>query len=246
MAMGILDSENPNGTARAAGILYVFPFILSFVAIMLRDGLIVQGDATATANNITDSESTFLLSIVLDIVVQVVFIFLVCLLYWLLKPVNKNHAGLMATLFLVSVPIAIYNMVNLLAALQVLSGADYLTAFTQAQLNAQAHHYIDLHEQGVMIAYIFWGLWLFPLGYLVYRSGFIPRIVGIFLMISCFGYLMDFCTYFFMPDFDFAVNMITGWAELVLCLWLLIKGVNVEQWHKCHLGNAEAAPTADQ
>ena len=246
MSMGILDSDNPNGTARTAGILYVFPFILSFVAIMLRDGLIVQGDATATANNIMDSESTFMLSIVLDVVVQVVFIFLVFLLYWLLKPVNKNHAGLMATLFLVSVPIAIYNVVNLLAALQILGGADYLTAFTQDQLNAQALHYIDLHEQGIMIAYIFWGLWLFPLGYLVYRSGFIPRVVGIFLMISCFGYLIDFFAYFFLPDIDVAINMITGWAELVLCLWLLVKGVNVEQWRKYLPGNAPPQSTAEQ
>jgi len=246
MAMGIFDFENPNGTARAAGILYILPFILSFAAIMLRDGLIVQGDATTTANNIMDSESTFLLSIVLDVIVQVVFIFLVFLLYWLLKPVNKNHANLMATLFLVSVPIAIYNMVNLLAALQVLSGADYLTAFTQDQLNAQALHYINLHEQGIMVAYVFWGLWLFPLGYLVYRSDFIPRVVGIFLMISCFGYLIDFCAYFFLPDFDVAANMITGWAELVLCLWLLVKGVNVEQWKKCSLGNAATESTAEQ
>ena len=189
-------------------------------------------DATKTANNIMDSESIFLLSIMLDLIVQVVFIILVFLLYWLLKSVNKNHADLMIILFLVSVPIAMYSAINLLAALEVLSGADYLTAFTQEQLNAQALHYINLHEQGIYIAYIFWGLWLFPLGYLVFKSGFIPKFVGIYLMISCFGYLIDFTTFMFTPDVNFSVNMITGWAELVMCLWLLVKGVDVEIWKR--------------
>jgi hypothetical protein len=89
-----------------------------------------------------------------------------------------------------------------------------------------------------MIAYIFWGLWLLPLGYLVFKSGYLPRILGILLMISCFGYLIDFFTFFLFPNFDVAINMFTGWAELLLCLWLLIKGVNVEQWEKRALESA--------
>ena len=223
---------NPNRTARVAGLLYIVPFVLSFLAIFLREGLIVPGDAIATMNNLMASELTFRLSIVSDLIVQVVFIILVLLLYQLLKPVNKNIAVLMVILFLVSVPIAMLNMLNQFAALMVSSGTEYLNAFSDEQLGSLATLFYEMHEVGIMIAYIFWGLWLFPLGYLVYKSGFLPRIIGILLMISCFGYLIDFTTFFLYPDFTVTINMYTGWAELILCLWLLIMGVNVEEWEK--------------
>jgi hypothetical protein len=230
--MATKEAMNPNKTARIAGLLYVIPWLLSMAAFFISQSLIVPGDAAATANNIMASESLFRLSIVGELVVQAVFVVLVLLLYKLLRPVNKNHAALMVILFLVSVPIAMLNMLNQFAVILLVSGADYLTAFTAAQSQALVPLFLDLHEVGVMIAYIFWGLWLFPLGYLVYRSGFLPRILGILLMISCFGYLIDFTTFFLLPSFELAVNMFTGWAELILCLWLLIKGVNVEQWEK--------------
>lgn len=226
------DNMNPNKTARIAGLLYVIPWFLSLFAFFLLDSLIVPGDAATTANNIMASESQFRLSVVSDLIVQPVFVVLVLALYKLLKPVNQNQAALMVILFLVSVPIAMLNMLNQFATLRLLSGANYLTAFTANQVQALVPFFRDLHEVGIMIAYIFWGLWLFPLGYLVFKSGFLPRMLGILLMISCFGYLIDFVTFFLFPNFDVAINMYTGWAELFLCLWLLIKGVNVEKWEK--------------
>jgi len=226
------EKVNPNKIARIAGLLYIPPWILSIVAMVLRQGLIVPGDATATANNISASKSVFTLSVVMDLTVQVVFIFLVLYLYKLLKPVNKNQAGLMVVLFLVSVPIAMLNAVNHFAALLLSSGADYLMTIPTDQLHALAPFFLELNEYGIYIAYIFWGLWLFPLGYLVFKSGFLPKILGIYLMISCFGYLIDFVTFYFFPNFGVSINMFTGWAELFLCLWLLIKGVNVDQWEQ--------------
>jgi hypothetical protein len=168
----------------------------------------------------------------MDLIVQVVFIFLVLALYQLLKPVNRNQAALMVILFLVSVPIAMLNAVNHFAALLLSSGADFLTAFPAEQLQALVPFFIELNDYGIYIAYIFWGLWLIPLGYLVFNSGFLPKILGIYLMISCFGYLIDFVTFLFFQDFGVSINMFTGWAELILCLWLLIKGVNVRGWEK--------------
>jgi hypothetical protein len=232
------EKMNPNKIARIAGILYIPPWILSLVAILLRQGLIVPGDAAATATNISASEFVFSLSVVMDLIVQVVFIFLVLALYKLLKPVNKNQAALMTVLFLVSVPIAMLNAVSHFAALLLSSGADYLTAFTAEQVHALVPFFLELNEIGIYIAYIFWGLWLFPLGYLVFKSGFLPKILGFYLVISCFGYLIDFVTFFFFPDFSVSINMFTGWAELFLCLWLLIKGVNVEAWGKWTLETA--------
>ena len=226
------EKSDPNRTARIAGLLYVVPWVLSIIAFLLRQNIVIPGDAAATADNIMATESLFRLSIVGDLIVQVVFIILVLFLYRLLKPVNRNIATLMVILFLVSVPIAMLNELNHAAALLIVSDADNLTAFTAAQLQTLVPLFLDLHEIGIMIAYIFWGLWLFPLGYLVYKSGFLPRIIGILLMISCFGYLIDFTTFFLYPDFTVTINMYTGWAELILCLWLLIMGVNVEEWEK--------------
>jgi hypothetical protein len=232
------EKMNPNKIARIAGLLYIPPWVLSLVAIFLRQELIVPGDAAATANNISASKSIFTLSVVMDLTVQVVFIFLVLFLYKLLKPINKNQAGLMVVFFLVSVPIAMLNAVNHFAALLLSSGADYLTAIPIGQLHALVPFFLELNEYGIYIAYIFWGLWLFPLGYLVFKSGFLPKILGIYLMISCFGYLIDFVTFYFFPEFGVSINMFTGWAELFLCLWLLIMGVNVEEWEKRALVSA--------
>ena len=186
-----------NKTARIAGFLYLIPWVLSLTNYFLRQSLIVPGDAAVTANNITASESLFRLSIVSDLIVQVVFVLLVLVLYKLLKPVNKNHALLMVIFFLVSVPITMLNELNQFAPLLLLSGADYLTVFTSDQLQALVPLFRGLHEYGIMIAYIFWGLWLFPLGYLVFKSGFLPKILGVLLMIGCFGYLIDFLHSFF-------------------------------------------------
>jgi hypothetical protein len=113
-----------------------------------------------------------------------------------------------------------------------LSGADYLTVFTVDQLHAWVMVFLDLHEHGILIASIFWGLWLFPMGYLVFKSGYIPRILGVLLMIGCFGYLIDFVTFFLFPNFDVIISGFTFIGELLLPLWLLFKGVNVEQWEK--------------
>lgn len=236
--MAAKEKTNPNRTARIAGLLYLPPWFLSILAMFLRQSLIVPGDAAATASKILASESLFRLSIVIDLVVQVVFVWLVLVLYKLLKPVNKGQAGLMVILFLVSVPIAMLNMLNQSVALLLLNSAGRLTASTVDQLQALVPLFLDLHEHGIMIAYIFWGLWLFPLGHLVFKSGFLPRVLGVLLMISCFGYLIDFLTFFLFPNFEVSINMITGWAELFLCLWLLVKGVNVEQWERHVLGSA--------
>ncbi len=157
-------------------------------------------------------------------------IFLVLALYQLLKVVNKNMASLMVIFSLVAVPIAMLNELNNLAVLLLLSGAEYLKVFTTEQLQALVYLFLRLHSQGLNIAQIFWGLWLFPMGYLVFKSGFLPRILGVLLMIACFGYVIQSFAAFL--GYNVSIIFFTGWGELLLLLWLLIKGVNVEQWKK--------------
>lgn len=220
---------NPNKVARIAGFLYLAMAPLGFFGMYGHSNLIVSSDVAATINNIIASESLFRLSIMSALIVQIINILLVLVLYKLLKPVNRNYAVLMVVFILVAVPITTLNELNQFAALILLSGADFLFVFESEQLHAQVMFFLNLHEYGIKIASLFWGLWLLPMGYLVFKSGFIPRILGILLIIGSFGYLIDCIAFFFFPHFK-PIVLYTFWGELLLPLWLLIKGVNVEQW----------------
>jgi hypothetical protein len=226
-------------TARLAGLLYVLTIPLSvFGFSYVPSKLVVPGDAAATVSNILASEGLFRSGIVSWLIGQAIFVVLPLVLYKLLKPVNKTHALLMVMFILLAVPVAFINEVNHLAVLLLLSGADYLAAFRADQLQAQVMFFLDLHSQGIGVAQIFWGLWLLPLGYLIFKSGFLPKSLGILVMIGCFGYLVDSATFFFLPNIDVTVSQFTGLGEILLALWLLIKGVNVEQWEERALESA--------
>jgi hypothetical protein len=221
-----------NKTARIAGVLYLAMIPFALFGVMWPSTLYVSGNAATTASNIMASKSLFTLSILSALLIQLGHIWLVLVLYKLLKAVNKNHALLMVILFLISVPIAMLSELNRFAALLLLSDAEYLTVFTTGQLQTLMMFFLDLREQGVFIATIFWGLWLFPMGYLIFKSGYIPKILGVFLMIGCFGYLIDYVIFFLIPDFGTSIALFTGFGEQLFPLWLLIKGVNVEEWEK--------------
>jgi hypothetical protein len=228
---------SPLTRARVAGLLYLIANLFApFTLLYLPSRFIVRGDAAATANNIMASESLFRFGITLNLFTFIGQIFLVLALYQLLKVVDKNMASLMVIFSLAAVPIAMLNELNSLAVLLLLSGADYLNVFTTEQLRALVYFFLRLHTQGLDIAQIFWGLWLFPMGYLVYRSGFLPRILGVLLIIACFGYVIQSFAAFL--GYNVSLIFFTSWGELLLLLWLLIKGVNVEQWQKRALASA--------
>ncbi|MDP7171566.1 MAG: DUF4386 domain-containing protein [SAR324 cluster bacterium] len=225
------ETFNPNKTARVAGYLYLMLFPLGiFGIIYVPSSLIVLGDAATTASNIMANELLYRLSIVTALTLQIVNIFLALALYKLLNPVDKNNAVLMVILVLVAAPIAMLNELNHVAVLLVLSGSDFLTTFSMDQVQASVPLFLNLHEHGVFIAQIFWGLWLFPMGYLIFKSNFLPLALGILMIIGGFGYLVDSFVYFIFPDFDVTFSEFTFLGELLLPLWLMFKGVNHEQW----------------
>ena len=225
------EKINPNKTARVAGCLYLMLFPLGiFGIIYIPSSLIVLGDAATTASNIMANELLYRLSIVTALTLQIVNIFPALALYKLLNPVDKNNAVLMVILVLVAAPIAMLNELNHVAVLLVLSGSDLLTAFSLDQVQASVPLFLNLHEHGVFIAQIFWGLWLFPMGYLIFKSNFLPLALGILMIIGGLGYLVDSFVYFIFPDFDVTVSEFTFLGELLLPLWLMFKGVNHEQW----------------
>jgi hypothetical protein len=219
----------------AAFLLLVLAPLSVFGMIYVPSMLIVPGDAATTARNIMASESLFRLGIASTLLGQIIGIFWTLVLYQLLKPVNKNMAVLMVIFNLLIVPITMLNELNQFAVLLLSSSADYLRVFTPGQLHALVSLFLNLHDYGIKIAGLFWGLWLFPYGFLVFKSGFLPRFIGILLMIGCFGYVIQSFVGFLSPNLEVytaLLSVLTSSGELLLPLWLLFKGVKVEQWKK--------------
>jgi hypothetical protein len=214
--------------ARVAGLLYLLASIIGFFCLAYVPGkLIVSGDATATANRIRASETLLRLGIASELIAFTIFIFVVLALYRLFKAVSEKHAVAMATLLLISIPISLLNLLNEIAALVLVSGASFLSAFEKGQLDALAYMFLRLHGQGFIIAQIFWGLWLFPFGILVIRSGFIPRFLGYLLFIAASGYLASSFTSLLLPSYRHLVDqfaMLLEAGELPIIFWLLIWG----------------------
>lgn len=219
--------------ARSAGFLYLLIAIIApFGLIYVPSTLIVTGDAAATADRIRASESLFRIGIATNLASGTIFIFVVLALYRLLKRVNETHASLMATLALVSVPVSLVNALNDIAALICLSGADFLSVFEPHQLDALAYLFLRLHSQGSVVAAIFWGLWLFPFGALVIRSGFVPRALGVLLMIAGTAYLLSSSTSLLLPQYRHLVGqiaMVMEFGELPIIFWLLIWGAKEQR-----------------
>ena len=217
--------------ARIAGAVYLsMVFTAPFSLIYVPNKLIVRGDATATASNILAHETLFRLSILGDLVGQVIFICLAVALYRLLSNVNRTWALLMVGFVLVSAAVGFLNTLNNIAGLILFRGGEFLSVFDTPQRNALGMLFIRLHSQGIFIAEIFWGVWLFPFGLLVFRSGFLPRFIGVWLMINCFGYVaLSIIALFFSSYYSAAFGYLQPvlFGELAIMLWLLIKGAKV-------------------
>jgi hypothetical protein len=222
-----------NKAARIAGAVYLSMVLTApFSLIYVPGKLIVRGNAPATAENILAHETMFRLSILGDLVGQVIFICLAVALYRLLSGVNKTWAGLMVAFVLVSAAVGFLNTLNNIAALVLFRGGDFLTVFDKAQRDALGMLFIRLHSHGIFIDEIFWGLWLFPFGLLVFRSGFLPRFLGVWLMINCFGYVVLSVTALFFPEYyeaAFRYSQPILFGELAIMLWLLIKGAKIKR-----------------
>jgi hypothetical protein len=217
-------------------VLYPIWFVLGLFGVMYVPAtIIVAGDAIATANNILANELLFRMGIVGSLTVQVIQIFVVLLLYKLFKSVNRSHASLMVVFALVGIPIAMLNTLNRLATLLLLNGADYLKVFEPNQLQALVLLFLNLNEQGQLIAIIFWGLWLFPLGYLIYKSGYFPRILGIWVIIGGVGYVLDSLTHFLLPNYAnyeailFPLVLLLTIGETLFALWVVVKGAKIPE-----------------
>ncbi|OBX19319.1 hypothetical protein A9996_18865, partial [Gelidibacter algens] len=200
-----------------------------FSLMYVPSNLIVWDNSTVTFNNIFEHQTLFRMGLLGYIICYITFLFLPLVLYKLLKPINHKYALLMVALAVVSVPMALINIQNQYNVLSVMSGENYLKIFSNEQIQAQVLLYLNHYDNGHLITSVFFGLWLFPFGYLVYKSGFIPKIFGIFLMLGCFSYLINFIgnTLFVnYPSLGIAsyIQIPASIGEIGICLWLLIIG----------------------
>jgi hypothetical protein len=227
------DVNSTQRQARLAGLLYLLLALIAPIGLVYVPAkLIVAGNATATVANITASEWLLRIGIASELIHQVVQVFLLLVLYRLFKPVNEALAKQMVILgALVSVPIVFVNVLNDVAALVLVSGAAFLSAFEKPQLDSLAYLFVDLHRQGITIATVFWGLWLFPFGLLVIRSGFIPRTFGFLLLIAGAAYLVGAFTALVLPQYNSLVQpavTLLAVAEIPIVFWLLIWGAKTQ------------------
>jgi hypothetical protein len=236
------DMHSTRKQARFAGLLYALLGITAPLGLLLvPETLIVSQNATATADHIRASEGLLRAGIGSELFHQIVVVFLVLALYRLFKAVNKNHARQLVILgALVSVPIVFVNVLNEIAALILVRDTGFLAVLEKPQLDALAYLFIRLHSQGLVVASIFWGLWLFPFGLLVIRSGFIPRWIGVSLFIGGLGYLASSFIFLVLPPSahplgQFAAMLEVG--ELPVMVWLLFWGAKEQR-----LGERNRAP----
>ena len=227
--------------ARKAGLLYLLMGLTAPIGLLyVPSRLFVAGNPSATADNIRVSESLLRFGIVSELLHQTIAVFLVLALYRLFKPVNESHARLLVVLgALVSVPVVFVNVLNEIAALALTRGAEFQKLFDRAQLDALAYLFLSLHAQGIVVASIFWGLWLFPFGLLVIRCGFIPRVLGVLLLIAGAAYVIGAVTTLAWPShaplvLRFVSPLVA--AELPIIIWLVIWGA------KKPAGDRSAAP----
>ena len=240
---------SPQIYARIGGVLYLIIIVVGlFAEIFVRSKLIVSGDTTSTANNIMASEQLWRIGFAGSLIMLVCAIPLALIIYVLLSPVSRNIALLAVFFNLVSIAVEALNNLNSFAALFPLGSSDYLKAFEPQQLHVLAYHSLRMHTSGYNISLIFFGMNCFFWGYLIFKSGYFPKILGVLLIICSVCYVTNSFAWFLAPKF--AATLIPGIlvpclvAELSFCLWLIVKGVNVPKWNKlASVGQVSGAST---
>jgi Domain of unknown function (DUF4386) len=231
-----ITEASPQVYARIGGVLYLIIIVIGFCSeFFVRDKLVVSGNVTATANNIQASESLWRISIAGELILLVCSVALTLILYVLLRPVNQNLALLGVFFNIVEFPIEAVSKLFLFAALFLSGNADYLKAFEPHELHALVKISLKLHDYGFGIDLVFFGFACLLYGYLLFRSGYFPKTLGVLMAIAGLSYLTNSFTLILAPANAgriFRILVLALIGELSLCLWLMVKGVNVSKWNE--------------
>lgn len=221
-----------NKTARVAGLIYVIMAITGVISILYVPlKLVVWSDGNATVQNIIESESLYRIGILVGLFTNLLFLVLPFVLYRLLESVNKTIAGLMVLFAVISVPVTLVALGSKFDVLSILQSIESVGELETEQLQSAVMASLYTSKNLTFVATVFWGLWLFPFGWLVYNSGFLPKFFGVFLMMGCFGYLIEFVALTLWPD-GYSTSGISNFihipsaiGEIGIAFWLLIRGV---------------------
>jgi len=230
-------ATSPQLYARIGGVLYLIIIVVGlFDEAFVRNRIIVSGDATATAANIRSLESLWRFGIAAEFFLLICAVALTLIFFVLLRPVSRDLALLAVFFNLVSLAVEAAVQLYLLGALFPLGKAEYLRAFQPEQLYALASLSVKSHGYGFGVALIFFGCVCLILGYLIFRSGFLPKVIGVLMQIAGLSYLTNSFALILAPTFAnriFPAVLVPAFVgEASLCLWLLVKGVNVEKWEE--------------
>jgi hypothetical protein len=213
-------------------ILYPVWTVIAMASLMyVPAAVLVEGDAALTARQLLSNELLYHLSIAGSLLTQLIHIIMVCLFWQLFKTVDRNLAGLFLIFGLVSVPIAMLNVSYLFSAHWVLSSPEVLNSFSAEQVEAWMMFFLNLNDKGLLIAQIFWGLWLLPIASLIYKSGYFHKITGHFLVIAALGYVMASFGNIIYPtarsSMIFTIFTIMSMGEILFMLWVVIAGARL-------------------
>ncbi len=227
------NSSSIKNTARLAGLLYLLWIMTGIYALFYVPSQInVRGDAATTAQNILSNEFLYRTSIINDLVSSTIWVFMVLILYRVFKQVNERQAKLLVALVIVQIPAVFIMDAFNITSLMIVKG-EILKTFELSQRQDLAMLFLKINDYGSLTLEMFWGLWLFPLAILVYRSRFLPRFLGIWLIINGSALLALSFTSLLLPQYKEIVSNITYpalFGELAFALWILVKGVNVQRW----------------
>jgi len=227
--------RSPQLYARLGGVLYLAIIVLGmFGELFVRGTLVVSGDAAATADNIEASQLLWRAGIVGDLLMHVLDVPVIVVFYLLLRPVSKSLALLATLINLVQTAVLVANKLTLLVPLYLLENSSYLKEFSSAQLDTLSYLAIKAHGFGFGVGLIFFGFACLVRGYLIFRSGYLPKAMGVLIVVAGLSYLINSFALLLAPSFAtliFPAVLVPAFVgELSLCLWLIVKGVNLEHW----------------
>jgi hypothetical protein len=225
-------NNDRNKTARLAGLIYlVTVFTGIFHLVYVPTKLIVWKDSSQTLENLINNEFLFRFGITAEVIMLIAFLLLPIVLYKLLNQVNQNYAKLMVVFVFISIPFSFANVLKKFSVLTLIKKPDYLQNLSTEEIQTQLMFFLDSYSDGINVSQVFWGLWLMPFGYLVYKSGFLPKILGVFLIVGGVGYLIEFFAGFLISNYyntmiPKILKLPSTVGEIGTCLWLLIMGTN--------------------
>jgi len=236
MAQDRTATTSPQAVARTAGVLYLIIIVFGMLSeLLVRTSMIVPGDPAATAEAIGASPGLFRSGFLMDSIMFLSDVALAVLLYVLLKPVSKVVALVAMCFRLGQAAVLALNLLNYHAAILLLTGPAYAASLGGEQVSGLSYLFLDLHAHGYDLGLLLFGVHCLLLGYLVFRSGYLPRALGVLMVAAGFTYLVGSYTRFLAPGYVPVVAPIYAIAvvsEVSLCVWLLVRGVHVEQWER--------------